>query len=89
MVETINKALYLIRNGQPAYYISTSEMTEENGRKLALTWADYIRIDFEHGPLDLPGLKKFMLGLRAKADQTEKQMPAVLLTGAEAQPPSR
>ena len=69
MDKTINKALYLIQNGQPAYYISTNELTEENGRKLANTWADYIRIDFEHGPLDLPGLKKFMTGLRKEADK--------------------
>ena len=78
MTQVINYALHLIKSGQPAYYVSTNELSEDNGRHLASTWADYIRIDFEHGPLDLVGLKNFMIGLRAEADERGVQIPAVI-----------
>ena len=33
----INKVVTLLKNNQPVYYISTSEFTYKNGRKLAKT----------------------------------------------------
>ncbi|RMF83811.1 MAG: hypothetical protein D6736_20670 [Nitrospinota bacterium] len=59
----INKAIELLAQGQPVYYVSTAELTYASGVRLARTWADFIRIDFEHGPFDMKGLGEFMQGL--------------------------
>jgi 4-hydroxy-2-oxoheptanedioate aldolase len=59
----INKAIDLLERGQPVYYDSTSCFTYENGKAMASTWADYIRLDLEHGAFDMPGVDQFMKGL--------------------------
>lgn len=59
----INRAVELLAQGQPVYYASTHNLTYENGKAMAGTWADYIRIDSEHGPFDMTALGEFMRGL--------------------------
>ena len=59
----INKIIDLIKIGQPVYYISTSEFTYKNGKKLAKTWADFIRLDTEHSSCNWDGIADFMRGL--------------------------
>lgn len=59
----LNKAIELLEQDQPVYYTSTAEMTYENGKRMCHTWADYIRLDLEHGPFDLKGVRDFMRGL--------------------------
>lgn len=59
----INKAIELLEQGQPVYYDSTSNFTYENGKAMASTWADYIRLDLEHGAFDMAGVDQFMRGL--------------------------
>jgi 4-hydroxy-2-oxoheptanedioate aldolase len=59
----VNKAIQLLEQGQPVYYDSTSEFTYENGKAMAATWADYIRLDLEHGAFDMAGVDQFMHGL--------------------------
>lgn len=62
-MKRVNKVIELLQEDQPAYYVSTSDLSYENGKKMALTWADYIRLDLEHGPISIDGVKKFMTGL--------------------------
>ncbi len=59
----INKAIELLNSGQNAYYVSTNTFTFENGKDLAKTPADIIRLDLEHSPFDIIGVRDFMLGL--------------------------
>ena len=65
MPKRINKAVELLESGQPVYYTGTRELSYENGKEMAKTWADYITIDMEHGAWDMPGLSQFMGGLVA------------------------
>ncbi len=59
----VNRAIELLERGQPVYYTSTHVLTHESGVAMAKTWADYIRIDSEHGPFDMTALGTFMQGL--------------------------
>ena len=61
----INKVIDLLEQDQPVYYVQTDEFTYENGEKMAKTWADYIRLNLEHGPYDISGVHDFMKGLVA------------------------
>ena len=63
MPKRINRALELLEQGQPIYYTAAGELTYENGREQAKTWADYLAVDLEHGAWDLHGLDEFMRGL--------------------------
>lgn len=58
-----NRAIELLEQGQPVYYTSTSELTYANGQAMCGTWADYIRLDLEHGAFDIRGVREFMQGL--------------------------
>jgi len=75
----INKAIELLESGQPVYYTSTRELTYENGVKMAKTWADYIRLDLEHGPFNMNALGEFMKGLVAGGPtKSGHRTPAVI-----------
>ena len=63
MPQRINKAIELLESGQPIYYTGARELSYENGKAMAKTWADYITIDMEHGAFDPRGLGEFMQGL--------------------------
>ena len=52
-----------LKENKPIFYESTNNLTYENGKKMAFSWADYIRLDLEHGPFTFDGINKFMLGL--------------------------
>ena len=78
-MKKINKAIDLLKEGQPVYYTSTGELSFENGVNLARTWADYIRLDLEHGPFDMSGLAKFMKGLiKGGPTKSGHRTPAVI-----------
>jgi len=75
----INRVIDLLLIDQPVYYTSTNNFTYENGKKMAKTWADYIRLDCEHGPLDIKGVNDFMNGLfDAGPTKTGHLTPAVI-----------
>jgi 4-hydroxy-2-oxoheptanedioate aldolase len=63
MPTRINKAIELLEQSQPIYYVGVSDVSYEIGRKMAGTWADYINVSMEHGAFDVPGLGAFMQGL--------------------------
>ena len=60
----VNKCIELLEQGQPIYTVSPLGLTYEAGRKQAQTWADAIRVEFEHYSFDTIGLGEFMRGLR-------------------------
>src|SRR5438105_5132265 len=79
----INKAIELLEQGQPIYYMGSHEGTAgsfEQGVKDAQTWADYISYDMEHAPFDVKGLAEYMKGL-AKGGPTKSghRTPAVIV----------
>ena len=63
MPSRINKVIELLEAGQPVYYTGTRELTYDNGKAMASTWADYITVDMEHGAFDPRSLGEFMRGL--------------------------
>lgn len=63
MATRINKALELLAQGQPIYYIGAEDRSYDGGRAAASTWADYITYEMEHGPFDVGALHEFMRGL--------------------------
>ena len=66
MTSRINGAIARLANDQPVFYTGShtgAELTFEAGMAMAETWADYINIGMEHGPLDIPGLNRFMQGM--------------------------
>ena len=60
----INKCIDLLEQGQPIYSTNAQALTYEAGRDQAKTWADLIRVEFEHHPFDVAGLSAYMQGLR-------------------------
>ena len=66
MAERINKAIELLDQDQPIYYVgghTGAELSYESGQSLAKTYADYINVGMEHGVFDMAGLDQFMRGL--------------------------
>lgn len=62
----INKAIELLEQDQPVYYVGShtgEEMSYQAGKRLAKTFADYINVGMEHGSFDMAGLDQFMRGL--------------------------
>lgn len=64
-MKRVNKVIELLEAGQPVYYTATRELTFENGKRMASTWADYIRLDIEHGAFSALAIGEFMRGLRS------------------------
>jgi 4-hydroxy-2-oxoheptanedioate aldolase len=62
-VKRINRAIELLEQGQPVYYTGVHELTYENGKQSASTWADFLMVEMEHYPFDPVGLSAFMRGL--------------------------
>ena len=66
---------------QPVYYAQISGGGYEQGKALAVTKADYITYEMEHGPLDFKELREFMRGLvEAGPTRTGHKTPAVIVT---------
>ena len=66
MAARINKAIELLDQDQPIYYVgghTGAELSYESGQSLAKTYADYINVGMEHGAFDMAGLDQFMRGL--------------------------
>ena len=74
----VNSAIRRLANDEPAFYVGNhagAELGFEAGVAAAETWADYLNIGMEHGPLDLAGLDQFMKGMASVRTPT----PAVLV----------
>ncbi len=76
----INKAIELLEQGQPVYYV-TSRGGYDEGKKLAQTPADYITYEMEHGAFDMTALREFMRGLvDGGPTKSGHRTPAVIAT---------
>ena len=74
----INQVIERLLSDEMVFYSGAhtgAELTFEAGVAAASTWADYINVGMEHGPLDLPGLDRFMAGLSSESGRG----PAVLV----------
>ncbi|MDQ3549684.1 MAG: aldolase/citrate lyase family protein [Chloroflexota bacterium] len=77
----INRAIDLLKRGEVLYYTNPGELTEENGRRQAATWADILLVDFEHEAFDVVGLTAFMRGLAAGGPTADGyRTPTVIAT---------
>jgi len=77
----INRAIELLEQGQPLYGTAAGELTYENGKRMAGTWADTIMVEFEHHPFDTVGLSRFMRGLAdGGPTRSGHPTPAVIAT---------
>ena len=63
MAKRINRVIELLEQGQPLYNTGTHDLSYENGKAMASTWADYIGVEMEHGSFDMSALDEFMRGL--------------------------
>src|SRR5205814_8431886 len=59
----INRTIDLLGRGQAVHYTEAGELSYENGRRQAQTWADFLMVEFEHAPFDTAGLHAFLRGL--------------------------
>ena len=58
MPNRINRAIELLEQDQPIYYTgghTGANLSYEDGKEMAGTWADYINVGMEHGSFDMPG----------------------------------
>ncbi|MXY50089.1 MAG: hypothetical protein F4Y38_12440 [Gemmatimonadetes bacterium] len=62
-MSTVNRAVELLKRGQPIYYGGAGELSYEKGVETSGRWEDYLVVEMEHGLFDLPSLKAFMTGL--------------------------
>ena len=78
----INRAIELLKAGQPVYYSGVhGGLTYENGTAHSDTWADYLMVEFEHGAFNPVGLGEFMRGLvDAGETRSGHRTPAVICT---------
>lgn len=77
----INRAIGLLEQGQPVYCDVVTELSHASGVRQASTWADYLAVDLEHQPFDMPGLHAFMRGLVAGGPTgSGHRTPAVIVT---------
>jgi len=80
-VPRINRAIELLEAGQPVYPTSAGELTYENGKNMAGTWADVVMVEFEHHPFDTVGLSRFVRGLvDGGPTRSGHRTPAVIAT---------
>ncbi len=66
MATRINRAVELLADGQPIYYVGGHTghvLSYAQGRQDAGTWADYINVGMEHGAFDMAGLDEYLRGL--------------------------
>ena len=79
----INRAIELLEQGQPIYYIGSHSGPEgsfDRGKADAQTYADYISYDMEHAPFDVKGLADYMRGLVAGGPtRSGHRTPAVIV----------
>ncbi|MCC6179217.1 MAG: hypothetical protein IT305_28245 [Chloroflexi bacterium] len=83
MATRINRAIELLAQDQPVYYMGAHSghvLNREQGRKDAHTWADYINVGMEHGAFDMTGLGEYMAGLvEAGPTRSGHRTPAIIV----------
>lgn len=84
----VNRAIAKLAEDKPVFYFgghTGAELTFDAGVAMADTWADYINIGFEHGPLDLPGIDQFMKGMASVRTPTPPVLAELPFEGRSAE----
>ena len=83
MEHRINRAVELLSNRQPLYYVGPHTghiLTYEQGKADAGTWADYINVGMEHGAFNLAGLDDYLRGMvEAGPTRSGHRTPAIIV----------
>lgn len=62
----LNKTIETLAEGKPVFGVFSGDFSLANARALATSDLDYIFIDMEHTPMDMPTLQTFLLGMTNK-----------------------
>ncbi|MCW8196351.1 aldolase [Proteobacteria bacterium 005FR1] len=62
----LNKTIQTLSEGKPVFGVFSGDFSLANARALATSDLDYIFIDMEHTPMDMPTLQTFLLGMTNK-----------------------
>ena len=63
----LNPAIEKLAAGKPIFGFQTSDLSIANARRVARLNTDFIYVDLEHSPMDLPGLAVFVAAMNDKA----------------------
>jgi 4-hydroxy-2-oxoheptanedioate aldolase len=66
MADHLNPVVAKLADGKIVYGLMTGDLSLFNAREMAQAPVDFIYIDMEHNPLDLPVLHMFLLGMSDK-----------------------
>jgi 4-hydroxy-2-oxoheptanedioate aldolase len=68
----LNPIIAKLSEGQTVYGLSTGDLSLVNARETARAPVDFVYVDMEHNPLDLPALHLFLMGMSDKAMVVKK-----------------
>ena len=71
----LNPVIEKLAAGKPFIGFQTGNLSAENARTMARADADYVYVDMEHTPMDLPALNQFAIGMVDKATALKKGNP--------------
>jgi 4-hydroxy-2-oxoheptanedioate aldolase len=63
----INPVIAKLAAGKTVYGLSTGDLSLANARVMARSAVDFVYVDMEHNPLDMPGLHMFLMGMTDRA----------------------
>jgi 4-hydroxy-2-oxoheptanedioate aldolase len=63
----LNPIIAKLSEGKTVYGLSTGDLSLVNARETARAPVDFVYVDMEHNPLDLPALHLFLMGMSDKA----------------------
>src|SRR5262245_53065301 len=63
----LNPVIAKLAQGQTVYGLNTADLSFVNAREAARAPVDFVYVDMEHNPLDLPALHMFLLGMSDRA----------------------
>jgi 4-hydroxy-2-oxoheptanedioate aldolase len=68
----LNPVVAKLAEGKTVYGLSTGDLSLVNAREMARAPVDFVYVDMEHNPLDLPALHLFLMGMSDKAAVLKK-----------------
>jgi 4-hydroxy-2-oxoheptanedioate aldolase len=68
----LNPVIAKLAEGKTVYGLSTGDLSLVNARETARAPVDFVYVDMEHNPLDLPALHVFLMGMSDKATVLKK-----------------
>jgi 4-hydroxy-2-oxoheptanedioate aldolase len=68
----LNPVVDKLAQGKSVIGVSTSDLSLENARELARADIDFVRLEMEHGPIDVAAARTFLVGMIDKAAAVKK-----------------